>query len=452
LVREAYFFKTFWRCYLNNSGGEDLNEVVPTIERLSRGNIGSILSLSYEADLDADEVLGMGAKMTTKNVVKQLKEAIDVAAQQKGSFIAVKITSLVPPSVLQAYSSTFNKLKENAIKISNGSNELTITQFKDLSSTFPGLKDLDLEKLFAQHDLNGDGLLNLADLNAIFSMENSDNCKALLSNDSISAHEQNLTMEHIETAELLFEDINDLCEYSKLKMVRLLMDAEQTYFQPAIDSIILAMCRKHNAKIDEISNWKGPMIFNTYQMYLVDSLDRLKADVARAEQEGIMLGTKLVRGAYMVAERERAEKYGLRSPVHRDIEATHHSYHSGIKFIIEKIVQKIKKGVVSVPLSLFVASHNYSSMQDAADLMDQHSVPKSESLVQFGQLLGMRDGATGHLSSSGFQVHKIVPYGPVPIVLPYLHRRAQENSTMIKSMELDKAAILSEIKYRISRQ
>jgi hypothetical protein len=421
------------------------------MQRLSKSNIGSILDLAIEADLDAEEKTGWAAKLAARNIVNQLKGAIDTAAHQPDSFIAVKVSSLIPPAVLHSLSSSLNKLKENAVEVNGNSDQLNFEQFKKLADHYTGLKSLDLSKLFAEYDLNKDGLLSYADLYAIFSIANFENCKALLSDHPVPAYDRKLTIEDIETFKLIFEEIDDLCEYAKTKNVKLMMDAEQSYFQPAIDSVVLAMCRKHNAKAGEKVQLKGPLVYNTYQMYLVDALDRLKSDVDRFELEQLSFGVKLVRGAYMVSERERAEKHGIKSPVHIDIESSHKSFDSGLEFIVQKQGSTVCSRD-SCDLSMVVATHNHKSVQCTTELMERYAVPRTGGWISFGQLLGMQDGVTEQLACNGYKALKYVPYGPVPTILPYLHRRAQENSTMIKAMESDRAAIEKEIIYRVFGQ
>jgi proline dehydrogenase len=435
------FFKHF-------CGGENLSEVIPAMERLAKSNLGTILDLAMEADLDAEEKSGLAAKISAREIADQLRGAIDIAAHQDDSFVAVKVTSMVPPAVLYSFSSTLNKLKQASLDLSNGSGELSLGQFKKLSDTFPGLNQLDLDRLFAENDLDKDGLLNYADLAAIFSVANPVTCKALLTDAGVQPNDRNLSARDLETLKYVLEEIDYLCEYAKKNVVKLMMDAEQSYFQPAIDNVILSLARKHNVKIGEKSEWKGPMVFNTYQMYLVDSLGRLQADAARAEQEQYTFGVKLVRGAYMESERKRAEVYGYASPIHRDIESSHNSFNAAIEFVIQKQASTTCSREFS-DLCLVVATHNQDSIELATELMERNAVPKTGGWVSFGQLLGMQDGTTGQLARSGFQVFKYVPYGPVPVVLPYLHRRAEENSTMMKAMEADKAAIAKEIKYRL---
>jgi hypothetical protein len=408
------------------------------MKKLAQSNVGSILDLAIEADLDAADLSGIEAQKATIQMVNSLKECIDIASHQPESFIAVKVTALSPPSLLQSWSTTLVKLRDAFDQLSLQGN-MSLIQFTQLSKTFPGLKKLDLAQIFQKNDLNNSGLLSYSDVTAIFSLYNIEYCRALVDTTGISNKD-------LDTAALIIPEIKNLCDYAQKKKVKLMMDAEQTYFQPAIDDIVIGLARLYNSKLASTGAWKEPLVFNTYQMYLVDSLDRLKADVERAAQKGYSFGIKLVRGAYMVSERERAMRLGIKSPIHPNIEETHKAYNQALEFVIErqsKITNEHVRG-----LSLVVASHNHRSIDFTCELMEKYQIPRNAGFVSFGQLLGMQDGVTGHLASSGFKALKYVPYGPVPVVIPYLHRRAQENATMMEAMSSDKTAIKNELRLR----
>jgi proline dehydrogenase len=151
----------------------------------------------------------------------------------------------------------------------------------------------------------------------------------------------------------------------------------------------------------------------------------------------------------MVSERERAIRLGIPSPIHPNIDETHKAYNAALEYVIEKqsLFHKSPESVRG--LCLVVASHNHHSIENTCELMGKYGIPRNAGWVSFGQLLGMQDGVTGHLASNGFKALKYVPYGPVPVVIPYLHRRAQENGAMVEAMSSDKQAIKKEIKIRL---
>jgi proline dehydrogenase len=429
-------------------GGENIDEVIPTMERLADKKIGVILDLSMEADLDAPELIGQAAVDEAKYVVKLRKESIDIAAHKPNNFIAAKPTSLMPPGLLHSWTSTLNILRDQ-VNLSSQNGELSLQQFKSLEKTFPALITLDLDDLFEKNDLDKSGTLNFADLSAIFSFNNFENCKALVNVTApIRKGDRVLTLEDLETGKLCYEETKDLCAYARIKKVKVIIDAEQTYFQTAIDNICNSLCQLYNAREVDQNGWNGPCIISSYQMYRLDTFDRLKADIKRAELDGYSLAVKLVRGAYMYSEKERALEIGIPSPFHDTIEETHLNYNSAVEYVIKKQTSVPLRGEF-VKLALVVASHNHESIQKTTALMEKHGVPKKGGWVNFGQLKGMQDGVTGVLASNGYSTNKVIPYGPVQVVIPYIHRRAMENFAMVSAMKYDKEAISKEIRLRL---
>lgn len=423
------------------------------MHKLAKSKIGSILDLAIEADIDGPDLTGIAAQQRAISMVHSLKACIDIASYQPDSFIAVKvyflliskITALAPPSLLQSWSLTLSHLENAFLKLADKDGNVGLESFQRLSESFPGLKNLDLVKLFRDNDLNSSNKLSYSDITAIFSLFSIENCRALIKDDGFKS----LNHTDLDTATLVIKEIRVLCEYAQTKKVKLMMDAEQTYFQAAIDDISIGLCRNYNAKLSAgPGEWMGPLIFNTYQMYLHRTLAKLKADVYRANQKGYSFGIKLVRGAYMNSERERAARLGYESPVQDSIEASHKAYNDALTFVIEQQATLPRVTDAVRGLSLVVASHNHDSIDTTCALMNLNGISRSGGWVSFGQLLGMQDGITHSLATNGFEALKYVPYGPVEVTIPYLHRRAQENQAMVKAMSKDKVAIQSEIARR----
>jgi len=216
--------------------------------------------------------------------------------------------------------------------------------------------------------------------------------------------------------------------------VRLMIDAEHTYFQPCIDQAVLRLQRKFNTEY--------PAVFGTYQCYLVDCASRLDTDLERARREGFHLGAKLVRGAYMVHERERAAKLGYADPILPTVQATHDSYNNAVDTLLNRCPCPEKTSVV-------LATHNQDSVELAAGLLLANEAKVSRDRIYFAQLLGMADHLTFPLSSAGFKAYKYLPYGPVAEVLPYLIRRAQENSDALSGAREQRAMMLGELRRRL---
>lgn len=170
-------------------------------------------------------------------------------------------------------------------------------------------------------------------------------------------------------------------------------------------------------------NGTTPIIFNTYQCYLKQSHVLLLEDMERARREGYVFAAKLVRGAYLELERKRAAEQGYPSPVWDTIQETHVNYDRSVVAVLADV--KTHKAEV------MVASHNEDSIELTVRAMAKHGLPPSGSGVYFGQLLGMADNLTFTLGQKGYEAFKYVPYGPIQLVLPYLIRRAQENSAIM---------------------
>ncbi|XP_007956146.1 proline dehydrogenase 1, mitochondrial [Orycteropus afer afer] len=216
--------------------------------------------------------------------------------------------------------------------------------------------------------------------------------------------------------------------------VRLLVDAEQTYFQPAISRLTLEMQRRFNVE--------QPLIFNTFQCYLRDAYDNVTLDVELARREGWCFGAKLVRGAYMAQERARAKEVGYEDPINATYEATSAMYHRCLNYILEELKHNAKAKVM-------VASHNEDTVRFTLQRMAELGLHPAEHQVYFGQLLGMCDQISFPLGQAGFPVYKYVPYGPVMEVLPYLSRRALENSGIMKGAQRERQLLRQELTRRL---
>jgi proline dehydrogenase len=225
-----------------------------------------------------------------------------------------------------------------------------------------------------------------------------------------------------------------LSEAAAKNNVIIMFDAEQTYLQPAIDHVVTRTQAEFNKD--------KAVVYNTYQAYLRDCQARLMLDIERSRRLGFCFGAKLVRGAYMFQERRRAADMGYRDPIHSTIEETHESYDKAWRMIVDQIVQGRKAEVM-------IASHNEASVKAAADEVDRLGLDRRTGGVAFGQLLGMCDYMSLALGSAGFAVYKYVPYGPIKEVVPYLVRRAEENSGMLSGVSREITTRSAELRYRM---
>jgi proline dehydrogenase len=206
--------------------------------------------------------------------------------------------------------------------------------------------------------------------------------------------------------------VTQICEKAASINKRVMMDAEESWIQPILDSISLEMMKKYNRNY--------PLFYNTFQMYRHDRLKALEKLIEEARKEGFHVGVKLVRGAYMEKERKRALELGYLSPIQASKEASDHDYNQALALIVNNI------DITGV----CAGTHNEYSSAFLTDLMIKKAIEKNNENVYFSQLLGMSDHISFNLSHNGYNVAKYVPYGPVQDVLPYLIRRADENTSV----------------------
>jgi proline dehydrogenase len=206
--------------------------------------------------------------------------------------------------------------------------------------------------------------------------------------------------------------IHNICKTAHDNNVRIFIDAEESWIQPAIDDLAHQMMREFNAQ--------KCIVYNTIQLYRHDRLVFLNTSFDDAIKYNYYLGLKLVRGAYMEKERERALKMGYPSPIQPDKASSDKDYNDALRFCIEHIDK----------INLCAGSHNEQSSMLLTELMAQKGLANNDQRIYFSQLYGMSDHISFNLSSAGYNVAKYLPYGPVKAVMPYLFRRAAENTSV----------------------
>lgn len=226
------------------------------------------------------------------------------------------------------------------------------------------------------------------------------------------------------------ERVDAICKRAWENDVRIFIDAEETWIQDTIDTLAYAMMRKYNLK--------KPIVYNTFQMYRHDMYANLKRAFHYAATHNHWLGVKLVRGAYIEKERDRAEEMGYPDPMQPTKQATDDDFNKALKFCVDN-KQRI---------ALCCGSHNEHSNHLLAELMDKYNVKPGDPNFYFAQLYGMSDNISFNLSAAGYNVAKYVPYGPVAAVLPYLFRRAEENTSIAGQTSRELTLIQREIKRR----
>lgn len=239
-----------------------------------------------------------------------------------------------------------------------------------------------------------------------------------------------LTPEEETAFQKVKQRIRTICEAGYKNNVPILIDAEETWIQDPIDRIAYEMMA--------LFNKEKTIVYNTYQMYRTDSLKNLREAYHMATMNNYFLGAKLVRGAYMEKERERAEAMGYPSPIHADKKGTDASFNSALLFCLDN-KQRI---------SQMCGSHNEYSNHFLTVMMEKHGLQNDDQRVWFAQLYGMSDNISFNLAKEGYRVAKYVPYGPVRQVMPYLLRRAEENTSVAGQSSRELVMIRKEINRR----
>ncbi|MGY0392416.1 proline dehydrogenase family protein [Bizionia sp. KMM 8389] len=203
-----------------------------------------------------------------------------------------------------------------------------------------------------------------------------------------------------------------VCKLGLEKDVEILIDAEESWIQDAVDDLVTDMMRKYNKDVT--------IVYNTLQMYRHDRMDFLKAQHELAKKEGFFLGYKVVRGAYMEKEHDRALENDYPTPICESKLATDDNFNEAVTYILNNLSD----------ISIFVGTHNEKSSYLVMDLMREKNIAITDNRVWFGQLFGMSDNISFNLAHKGYNVAKYVPFGPVKDVMPYLIRRAEENTSV----------------------
>ncbi len=462
--------------------GENELDMKPTVDYLHRNGIGAIFDYAAESDVAENEVIENSPSVpspsspsdgnkneiidtaemppvtpydSTNETIGRVYHYIDEAVCDQhaevfvnciqsvhntspSGFAAMKITALGDPNLLKRMSANLTEIRRLFRKFdADGNGTITREQFENSCNLYFNESPL-TEKLFAKADEDGDGRIDYIEWsNSIGDIDNLDlshlvkHCKDKSGPLSKTA----LTSEEIQLVRNMRTRVGKLADLASTLGVRLMIDAEHSYFQPAIDNIAYSLSKKYN---------KGdhPIIFNTYQMYLKDSWRRLQIDYDRSVRDGSAFAVKIVRGAYMVLEAAHAKETGGNDPILPSLQETHDNYNNAISDMIRKMGKGEKVEIV-------IASHNQESIEIALDEMKANGLDQSAN-VYFGQLLGMADHLTFTLGAEGYKAYKYVPYGKVNEVMPYLIRRAQENADVLGNALFELKMITTEIKRRIN--
>nr|DBA22943.1 TPA: hypothetical protein GDO54_013928 [Pyxicephalus adspersus] len=432
--------------------GEDQETIKPLIRRNRAFGVGSVLDYSVEEDLTQEEAekkeiescTAEAEKENVGSVQREKKYQVQPGfGDRRGGVISARTYFYADEAKCDTHMETFLK----CIEASGGSSEDGFSAIKLTALGRPQFLE-SLAKLgiatkdeshswFTGENLGLSGTVDLLDWNSLIDSRTKIS-KLLLVPNLQSGQLEPLLSRFTEEEDLqmkrMLQRMDVLAKKALETGVRLMVDAEQTYFQPAISRLTLEMQRKFNKD--------NPIIFNTYQCYLKEAYDNVTADVELSRREGWHFGAKLVRGAYMQQERSRAAEVGYEDPINPTYEKTNEMYHRCLDYVLEEIRHNRKANVM-------VASHNEDTVKFTMKRMNELGIYPEEKKVYFGQLLGMCDQISFPLGQAGYPVYKYVPYGPVNEVLPYLSRRAQENRGIMKGAMRERELLWMEFKRRL---
>lgn len=250
---------------------------------------------------------------------------------------------------------------------------------------------------------------------------------SLLEKVSLNAH---LSSDELKLYQQVYERFKKICSMAAHYDVRVFIDAEESWIQNAVDSLAENMMQHFNRE--------KAIVYNTVQLYRHDRLAFIKTALQKAQEMNYFLGLKLVRGAYMEKERERAEKMNYPSPIQPDKESCDRDFNDALRFCIKHIDR----------IRICAGTHNEKSSLLLAQLMSEKNIDRNDERIWFSQLLGMSDHISFNLAHAGYKVCKYVPYGPVASVLPYLTRRVQENTSIAGQMGRELSLIVAELNRR----
>jgi len=222
------------------------------------------------------------------------------------------------------------------------------------------------------------------------------------------------TLTEAEQAEFakVYDRVDRICKACHEASIKVLVDAEHSWIQDTIDDLARDMMEKYNKE--------AAIVYNTYQLYRSDKLASLKADFAYAQTQNFYLGAKIVRGAYMEIERQRAAEKGYASPIQPNKPASDTDYNEAVSFCLDHVNR----------IGFMAGTHNEESSRLLAEELLKRNISPKNDHIYFAQLLGMSENLSFNLAAAGFNVAKYMPYGPVKAVMPYLFRRAQENTSV----------------------
>ncbi|ORY91126.1 FAD-linked oxidoreductase-like protein [Syncephalastrum racemosum] len=450
LEQVAYWFvkSTFFRQFC---GGETPEECVDSMEKLSRSGIHCILDLSVEADLHVDNKRGETQfeheEKQADFTLEMIKHCLRTAARSSGALVAIKVTALAPPEVLLRLNRAITHL-DQAFHEYQVNGQVDVAGLRKVVDTVLPAPANDAQRLQREALLSQSGPLDFIEFSKLFSVREANRDVWWQSNQKDGL----LNTHDLAAYDRMVNRLDQICKLAYDLRAGVMVDAEQSYFQEAIDHVAMNLQTKFNKRS---AADHAPTVYNTYQMYTKAAQRKLEIDVERAKRENFTFAAKLVRGAYMVSERKRAAEFGYASPIHDTLEDTHASYNGGVKFLLSKLHdhqsetgEQLTAG--TAPIVFMVATHNRESVMTTIKEMERQNVLPRSGVVHFGQLFGMQDQISYALGKNGYSIYKYLPYGAVAEVIPYLLRRAQENSAVLGGVTKERELMYQEVKDRLT--
>ncbi|KAI9469025.1 MAG: FAD-linked oxidoreductase-like protein [Benjaminiella poitrasii] len=454
LQAPLYWFikQTFFRHFC---GGESPDECMSSMDKLAQSGINCILDLSVEADLHLpssdDEKSPSTAKYGRDEqyadvIASMIRTCVETAAHNANAMVAIKVTAFSPPELLLRLNQTLVALDQAFLQHQRDGRIDRVGLEHVVRHVLPSVSDADQQRK-REAILQECGRLDVIEFRKLFHFQGVGRDVWWKSEDPKS-----LTAEDLAAYDRMMARLEDVCRLAADLKVGVMVDAEQSYFQDAIDHVAHHLQRKFNRRLS--NQPQSPTVYNTYQMYTKSSRGRLELDVELSRRDEFTLAAKLVRGAYMVSERKRAEDMGYESPIHETLEETHASYNDGVQFLLTKIREHQEAGgevtKEESPVVFMVASHNRESVILTIENMDRYQVSPQSGVVMFGQLFGMQDQLSYTLGQHGYAIYKYLPYGLIHEVIPYLLRRAQENSAILGGVAVERQLMWEEVKDRVT--
>lgn len=248
--------------------------------------------------------------------------------------------------------------------------------------------------------------------------------------EKVGRHPEKLTETEKVEWQRIEKRYEEVCSMAFERNVILMIDAEESWMQDSVDDLVNKMMEKFNKE--------KAIIWNTIQMYRTGRLEYLEKDLQRATEKNYFLGYKFVRGAYMEKERERAQEMNYPDPIQPTKPATDKNYNDAIDFVLDHVDQ----------VSAFFGTHNEESTEIVMNKMREKGLAHDDKRIHFGQLYGMSDNITYYLGEKKYNASKYLPYGPVKDVVPYLTRRAQENTSVAGQTGRELGLISKELERR----